>query len=490
MGSSTSPTRLNPTDHEDEEVIMYIGRLQPGKDGTFRQLAPTADSQSNDGDAPSSDDDSDTFSVFSFKTQEECVPITTTRSKKMKIVPCVLGEENSANKDGIWGCPRFFMTTSEEKDVINNQNLMDHQHRSNHLVHHLRSRLLPVPYADPRFRPMMLHKFRYPMKYGPRIPIQPPPFLQARPLDVNHLEEIMKGNDREQKESLVSILLQSIFTLMLNRRLHCIYCMLVDVCEGQQLDSLVVRVLSQGEYFLRAAFDQQGKVKKSSPHAMAMTRVLSARFMDIMTHPTARDVILQCLLLFPTQLNEVLYEKAILHFQDLAVHEVGCRSLNDCIAHIDGDQRVRLLNHIADVSDFLSYDPYGNYVVQNVLSLRNGDITNKIIDCLENQFIRLAVRKEGSLVVEKCMEASNNGIIKVAAEIVNCPGAAFRLARNKFGNYVIQAALKKTKECGFKSFYDAIVRRLEPRRRALRQTAGGNNVLSSVEADEQYSQVN
>ncbi|XP_020547610.1 putative pentatricopeptide repeat-containing protein At1g56570 [Sesamum indicum] len=82
------------------------------------------------------------------------------------------------------------------------------------------------------------------------------------------------------------------------------------------------------------------------------------------------------------------------------------------------------------------------------------------------------------------MEASNNGIIRVAAEIVNSPGAAFRLARNKFGNYVIQAALKKTKEQGFKSFYDAIVRRLEPHRRALRQTAGGKNVLSIVEADD------
>ncbi|KAL0290552.1 UNVERIFIED_CONTAM: hypothetical protein Sangu_2569200 [Sesamum angustifolium] len=135
----------------------------------------------------------------------------------------------------------------------------------------------------------------------------------------------MEGDDREQKETLVSILLHyNIFMLLLNKRLHCIYCMLVDACEGQQLDLLVVRVLSQGEYFLRAAFDQQGassivklirKVKKSSPHAMAMTRVLSTRFMDIMTHPTARDVILQCLLLFPAQPNEVLYEKAILHFQ-------------------------------------------------------------------------------------------------------------------------------------------------------------------------------
>ncbi|KAL0372846.1 UNVERIFIED_CONTAM: putative pumilio16 [Sesamum calycinum] len=384
---------------------------------------------------------------------EDRIPITTTTSKKT--VPCVLGQDNSATKDNIWGCPRFFMTTSPgEKDVINDQNLMDRQQRSNHLVHHFRRRPLPVPFP---------------------IPIRPPiqggraPFLQARPLDVNHLEEIMEGDDREQKETLVSILLHyNIFMLLLNKRLHCIYCMLVDACEGQQLDLLVVRVLSQGEYFLRAAFDQQGassivklirKVKKSSPHAMAMTRVLSNRFVDIMTHPTARDVILQCLLHFPTQPNEVLYEKAILHFQDLATHEVGCRSLNDCIAVIGGDQRVRLLNQIADVSDFLSYDPYGNYVVQNVLGLKDGDITSKITIAWKMSLYDWRDSKR--------------------------PGAAFRLARNQFGNYVIQTALKKTKERGFSSFYDAIVRRLEPRRRALRRTAGGKNVLSIMEADDQ-----
>ncbi|KAK4423275.1 hypothetical protein Salat_1910300 [Sesamum alatum] len=90
--------------------------------------------------------------------------------------------------------------------------------------------------------------------------------------------------------------------------------MLVDAdCEGQQLDSLVGGSCCGGDYFLRAAFDEQGaisiiklirKVKWSPDHAFAMTSVLSIRFMDIMTHPTARDVILECLLLFPTQPNQ------------------------------------------------------------------------------------------------------------------------------------------------------------------------------------------
>ncbi|KAL0290556.1 UNVERIFIED_CONTAM: hypothetical protein Sangu_2569600 [Sesamum angustifolium] len=253
---------------------------------------------------------------------------------------------------------------------------MDRQQRFNHMVHHFRRRPFPVPfpYADQRFRLMMLHKFRYPMKYGPRIPIRPPiqggraPFLQARPLDENHLEEIMEGDDREQKESLVSILLHyNIFMLMMNRRMHCIYCMLVDACEGQQLDLLVVRVLLQG---------YTSYVQHSTNKGMSFCNAYS----------TFQSSLMRC------------FMKKQYCISRIWPHEVGCKSLNDCIAVIGGDQRVRLLNQIADVSDFHSYDPYGG---------------------------------------------------------------------------------------GFSSFYDAIVRRLEPRRRALHGTAGGKNVLSIMEADDE-----
>ncbi|KAL0412951.1 UNVERIFIED_CONTAM: hypothetical protein Sradi_1496800 [Sesamum radiatum] len=251
------------------------------------------------------------------------------------------------------------------------------------------------------------------MKYNTRIPSCQPNqggrqrFPQARyDLDVNLLEKIIKGDDSEQKESLVSILQQSVFMLMLSKWLHYLYSMLVDAFEGPQLDSLVERVVGK---ILFKCIIRQTRVKKLLPYAFAMTRVLSTRFMDIMTHPMASDVILQCLILFPRQPNEVLHE-VILHFQDLAIHEVGCRSLINCITLIRGDQRVRLLNQIADVSDYLSYDLYGNYVVQNLLGIKNKNITKKITRCLQDQFMQPAVRKGGCLVVEKCMEVSNDGI--------------------------------------------------------------------------------
>ncbi|KAL0381417.1 UNVERIFIED_CONTAM: putative pumilio19 [Sesamum angustifolium] len=223
--------------------------------------------------------------------------------------------------------------------------------------------------------------------------------------------------------------------------------------DSVQEESLVSLLEDSGKYFLSAAFAKQGaismiklirKVKMSSPHATAMTRVLSTRFMDIMTHPMARDVILQYLILFPRQPNETKWD--VDHY---------------CIALIGGDQRVRLLNQIADVSDFLSYYPYGNYVVQNLLGLKNEDVTKKITSRLQNEIMGLVKRRGGCLMVEKCMEASDDEIIIVAMEILDSGRAALRLAGNQFGNYVIEAVLKKTKERGFNSLYNAIVRRLE-----------------------------
>ncbi|KAL0443032.1 UNVERIFIED_CONTAM: putative pumilio19 [Sesamum latifolium] len=480
MASSTSQTagnclNLSRPAYHDEELILHIGNMELKKDGTFG--LPAAASEIDIDASPSN---SDSFSVFSFKTQEERTPIPTT-FKNIEIPTCVLAQDNSPTHDAIWG-PRFFMageilaaTSSIGQPTVNS--LYDPPSTSN-FFHQFSSRQLL--YGDPRFSPMMPckfgnHQFRglhpsnmcTPMNYTPRIPGCLPndqggsqPFPQAEPLDASHLEEILEGGDYEQKEILFSILEGSIFMLMLDRRLHYLYSMLIDACEGQQLDSLVERVLSQGEYFVSAAFCKQGvssiiklirKVKRS-PHAFAIARILSTRFMDIMTHPTARNVIVQCLVLFRSQPNEVLYENAIYHFRDLAIHEVGCRSLNDCISLIGGEQRITLLNHIADVSDYLSYDPYGD--------------------------------KRRQHVVEKCMEASHNGILAVVEEILDCPKAPFRLARNQFGNYIIQTALKKTKEQGFNSFYNALVRRLEPHRRAICRTAGGKNVLSILEANE------
>ncbi|PIN06229.1 hypothetical protein CDL12_21217 [Handroanthus impetiginosus] len=222
--------------------------------------------------------------------------------------------------------------------------------------------------------------------------------------------------------------------------------LLAKACEDH---SLVETVLLETELFIDAAFRKQGassiiklikklKVEKSH-HAFTVTRILSTRFLDMTTHPIARIVIQKCLFFFGSQPNKIMYEKAMHHLDVLAIHEVGCRSLNDCIDTISGEQRAWLLNQIADVSDYLSNHPYG------VLGLKDSQVNTRILKCLRGQFIHLAQKKEGSHVVEKCMESCDLGV----------PG---------FGHINF-----------------ALVRSLEPHCKELNRTRGGKNVIRLIE---------
>lgn len=88
---------------------------------------------------------------------------------------------------------------------------------------------------------------------------------------------------------------------------------------------------------------------------------------------------------------------------------------------------------------------FRNYVVQNLLTLKNKGIKARIVLALQGQFVELALTQVGSHVVEKCIETSNVGLVSVVKEIVETPQASFNLARDQFGNYVIQKALKTAK---------------------------------------------
>ncbi|CAA3009497.1 pumilio homolog 12-like [Olea europaea subsp. europaea] len=189
---------------------------------------------------------------------------------------------------------------------------------------------------------------------------------------------------------------------------HVVFGKLIEESNDRRLHSFIVKASLNSKLFINAGFCKHGansiqrlikKVKKTS-EAFMVTRILSTGFYELMTHHIARHVIQQCLNLIGNQPNEILYELAIYYFQELATHEVGCISLNECINSISGSQRTTLLDHIANVAAYLSNDPYGNYVVQHVLALRNASVTDKILHCLEGQFIHLAWIKGGSHIVE------------------------------------------------------------------------------------------
>lgn len=59
---------------------------------------------------------------------------------------------------------------------------------------------------------------------------------------------------------------------------------------------------------------------------------------------------------------------------------------------------------ISKLNDLIE-DPFGNYLVQNVLKLEKVNLNEEIFKSIATDFIRLSQMKFSSNVIEKCLES-------------------------------------------------------------------------------------
>ena len=64
-----------------------------------------------------------------------------------------------------------------------------------------------------------------------------------------------------------------------------------------------------------------------------------------------------------------------------------------------------IIHHLADLIE----DPYGNYLVQNVLKLESPSKNEMIFSAIAGDFTRLSQLKFSSNVIEKCLESHQIG---------------------------------------------------------------------------------
>lgn len=213
--------------------------------------------------------------------------------------------------------------------------------------------------------------------------------------------------------------------------------------------------------------------------AFTVTSILSTSFFEMMTHATARHVIYQCLNHLGVQPNMVLFEEAINNCYTLASHHVGCIAINECIDFITGAQRDRLLQLLADQSVYLANDPSGNFVVQRVLNTRNPLIVDKVCHSLRGHYRQLSTKKGGSHVVEMCIRYSKLGMTFAVQEFLASAKALVQLAKDQFGNYVIQTTLRITK-LESTELYEALVETLKQYFWFLERYKTGKSVVTLI----------
>eukprot|EP00931_Biecheleriopsis_adriatica_P067911 TRINITY_DN41962_c0_g1_i1.p1 TRINITY_DN41962_c0_g1~~TRINITY_DN41962_c0_g1_i1.p1 ORF type:complete len:560 (+),score=118.92 TRINITY_DN41962_c0_g1_i1:60-1682(+) len=139
----------------------------------------------------------------------------------------------------------------------------------------------------------------------------------------------------------------------------------------------------------------------------------------------------------------------------LAFDQWGCCVLKRCFDRSEGDLQQRLVDLLVENAVDLVQDPYGNYIVQHLVTKgpKPNVHVSRVIDALQGKVLDMCMQKFSSNVLEKCLtnssDADRNKIInEILRGSDQClPSVAVRkIMFHQFGNYVFQKVIELAKD--------------------------------------------
>ena len=144
----------------------------------------------------------------------------------------------------------------------------------------------------------------------------------------------------------------------------------------------------------------------------------------------------------PQEHIQFVVDAVIGQVQSLAVHNYGCRVIQRLLEHTNDATQHVILQELHTCTYTLILDPYGNYVVQHIISNGKPEDRAKVIDVVAAHVMTFSKNKCGSNVVERCMRAATKEQLRQILEsIVSSKSDAsnsLALMKDQFGNYVIR----------------------------------------------------
>ncbi|EOA14936.1 hypothetical protein CARUB_v10028279mg [Capsella rubella] len=254
----------------------------------------------------------------------------------------------------------------------------------------------------------------------------------------------------------------------------------ISTFDMSKLEKIVSMLTSDSDYFMEVARNKFGSknmqrlMGKSDYMDTFFYKAITRIFVQVMTDKYASYVGIQGTRVFQQDKKELIYEFTLRHALHLACDQHGCIALNEIITDLDHrDYRNQLLDIVANNAVWLSNDPYGNFVVQHVLELRDMRCTRNIAVNLRGHYVDLSFRKYGSYIVDKVLKAGGSVMEDVVLVLVKCKGEKLmRLARSEYGNFVIRNALLLTMNYMTPDLFYALVNKLMPFRHLLSRSPG------------------
>ncbi|CAN7122165.1 unnamed protein product [Brassica rapa subsp. narinosa] len=228
---------------------------------------------------------------------------------------------------------------------------------------------------------------------------------------------------------------------------------LLEVCGEDQRMEIVHSIARKPGLLIKISCDMHGtrvvqKIVETVKRQEEIAIIVSALKHGVVTlikNVNGNHVVQRCLQYLLPQCKKFLFEAVMSHCVELATDRYGCCVLQKCLAHFEGEQKEHLVSEIASNALLFSQDPFGNYVLQYVFDLKLQGAINAILERLEGSYTKLSMQKCSSNVVEKCLKlADDKHQARIISELITY-GCLDQVMLDPYGNYVIQAALKRSK---------------------------------------------
>ncbi|CAH2069359.1 unnamed protein product [Thlaspi arvense] len=262
---------------------------------------------------------------------------------------------------------------------------------------------------------------------------------------------------------------------------------MISSLDRRHLHMMVSLLTSDADYFMEIVRNKYGsrRVQKllgiSDDVDAFFYAVILRRFLHIMTDKYASYVATRAMVVFEREKKKAMYEHILHYALDIARDKHGCIALNEVITDVDDPYyRNQMLDVVAHNALFLSNDASGNFVVQHVLKLYDMRCTHNVAVSLRGHCVDLSLKKYGSYIVEKLLEAEETMDV-VVVELLECERDKLRrLGRDEFGSFVVVKALRVTQKNRIDLFWD-LVEKLMPLLDFFRRSHGSSiaNILES-----------
>jgi len=108
----------------------------------------------------------------------------------------------------------------------------------------------------------------------------------------------------------------------------------------------------------------------------------------------------KCLVLFPGCINKKIYEVLIEKYIDIATNAHGCCVLQPCIDNCPIQYRKKISDLAIEHVFKLINDPYGNYVLQQIIKLKKPEVNQKLCEKLKGNMLKYSLEKIASHTIE------------------------------------------------------------------------------------------